>query len=426
MSVPTLAFGHSLLATSGFEYALQQPLFPGKIILWLLFMLSLITWAIMISKAVTFFRMKRADAEFERQFRKSRQPLQLFERNYTDELSMQGLVYEHGAHEAAFQMLGSPDRDATFGRRLQSADGMTANQLNAVRDAFARGEEAAASRIRLGMPILSAASAGAPFLGLLGMVWILMKTFSSPTASEGLSAVSPGIAGGLAVMVVALLVSTPAIFAQIIFAALGRERLRDVGNFKDDALRLMERFYLTDSGKSAAAATAVGTAAAHTLHREEETEEEIEEAFEPSYAREESAPLGEIDDEQESRFEESDEIESEDVAELPEEAAATADFVEHHGLPEEEEGEAVVPVPIGMIVDDSATNELIQDEMPLSEIESPFEAVEEGFIDSDEETESEEAPAESAGSRSFNTPFAEHEINPIAQQTAGILAGSSA
>lgn len=411
MSVSSLALGHTLLATSGFEYALQQPLFPGKIIIWLLFMLSLVTWAIMISKTVSFYRMKRADAEFDRQFRASRQPLQLFERNYDDELSMQCLVYEHGAHEAAFQMLGSPERDATFGMRLQSADGMTKNQLDAVRDAFARGEDAAASRIRLGLPILSAASAGAPFLGLLGMVWILMKTFSSPAAAEGFSAVSPGISGGLAIMVVALLVATPAIFAQIIFAAQGRERLRKVGNFKDDAIRLMDRFYLSETGETAI------SAAARTMNTEEALEETEE--LEPSYAREEGASAFEIDDEPESIVEE--------PADQELEEAATIHFVEDNEIPESEE-EAVVPVPIGMIVDESAASELIQDEMPLSEIDSPFEAVEEGFLDSEEDAalEIEREEPETSGRGRFNTPFAEPEINPIAQQTAGILAGSTA
>ena len=218
-------------------------------------------------------------------------------------------------------------------------------------------------------------------------------------------------------MVVALLVSTPAIFAQIIFAAQGRERLRNIGNFTDDGLRLLERFYLTEAAEST-----ISTAAAQTMNTEKEVEETVEEDLETSYAREETAPAFELD-EQESLPE--DFAETAEVAEAPEEAMA--DFVEHHELPEQEhEEEAVVPVPIGMIVDESATSDLIQEEMPLSEIESPFEAVEEGFIDSDEEEVQAEEEPEPAGRRNFNTPFAEPEINPIAQQTAGILARTSA
>lgn len=400
MSLPSLAFAPSILAASGFDYALQQPLFPGKILLWLLFMLSLLSWAVMVSKAVSFHRMRRADLDFNRRFRAAGQPMQLFERNYSDELSMRWLVYEHGAHEAAFQMLGSPERDATFETRLRSAEGMAPGQLNAVREAFKRGEDAAAARIRLGLPILSAAAAGAPFLGLLGMVWILMKTFSGGSAAaEGLAGVSPGIAGGLAMMVVALLVATPAIFGQILITARGRERLRELGEFRDEAFRLMARFYATG---------------------ELETEAEAETALETAPAARKNAPedfeaagfTGEAETAPESVFE----IDGED-----------ADVALETGM-------------TGFVEDESVREEpgMIQGEMPLSEFESPFEAIE-GFVEPEPEAASTaslsspvevEVPLEPAPEKprrsAFKTPFSEPEINPIAQQTAGLLANGTA
>lgn len=240
----SLALDHySLIAATGFDYALQQPLFPGKLFLWGLFMLSLLSWGVIISKGVSLFRMKRADEEFVTLYRGGRQPLQLFERNYEDERSLRWVIYDHGAREAAFQMLGSPERDATFSVRLRSTEGLTGNQMKAVREALSRGELAAASRLRDGMPLLSVTSLGAPFVGLLGMAWILMKTFSINGMDGTLAEVSPGVSGALAMLVAGLLAGTPALIGQILLGSLSRERMRVLGDFRSQYGRALEYAY---------------------------------------------------------------------------------------------------------------------------------------------------------------------------------------
>ena len=127
-----LALDQLPLAATGFDYALQQPMFPGKFLLWGLFMLSLLSWGVIVSKGISLFRMKRADEEFVRLYRGGRQPMQLFERNWEDQRSLRWIIYDHGAREAAFQMLGSPERDATFSVRLKSIEGLNATQMKAV------------------------------------------------------------------------------------------------------------------------------------------------------------------------------------------------------------------------------------------------------------------------------------------------------
>lgn len=242
-----LALSPSLLAATGFDYALQQPLFPGKILLWGLFMLSLLSWGVMVSKGITLFRMRRSDEDFSKRFRATRQPLQMFERNFEDDLSLRWVIYDHGAREAAFQMLGSPDRDATFAARLRACEGLTPIQMKAVREALGRGEMAAAAKLKEGIPVLSLTSLGAPFLGLLGLAWILMKTFSQRVPGDTLTDLSPGVSGALAMLVVGLLVATPALVGQIVFGALSRDRLRKLGDFRSEVGRSIEHFYAAGS-----------------------------------------------------------------------------------------------------------------------------------------------------------------------------------
>lgn len=231
------------LATTGFEYAMQQPMFPGKLLLWALFMLSLLSWGVIVSKGISLFRMKQADEEFVRLYRGGRQPMQLFERNFEDRNSLRWVIYDHGAREAAFQMLGSPERDATFSVRLKTTEGLTDKQMVAVREGLSRGELAAASRLRDGMPLLSVTSLGAPFVGLLGMAWILMKTFSMNGVNGTLAEVSPGVSGALAMLVGGLIVGTPALIGQIVLGSLCRERMRVLGDFSSQYGRALEYAY---------------------------------------------------------------------------------------------------------------------------------------------------------------------------------------
>lgn len=259
-----ISLDHFTLAATGFDYALQQPIFPGKLILWALFMLSLLSWGVIVSKGITLFRMRRSDDEFNRHYRAMRQPLQIFERNYRDDLSMRWVIYDHGAQEAAFQMLGSPERDETFCVRLRSSEGLAPTQMKAVREGLLRGEMAAAAKLREGMALLSLTSMGAPFLGLLGMAWILMKTFSQGGMTGTLADVSPGVSGGLAMLVVGLIVATPALLAQILLGGFTRDRLRKLGDFRSEVGRSIEHFYNTD--REIPLAAAASGSRAHRAH----------------------------------------------------------------------------------------------------------------------------------------------------------------
>ena len=56
--------------------ALDQPVFPGKVIVWLLFMLSIIAWVLLLSKAGQLRRIKRSDRLFTDRLRKSKTTLE--------------------------------------------------------------------------------------------------------------------------------------------------------------------------------------------------------------------------------------------------------------------------------------------------------------------------------------------------------------
>ena len=77
--------------------AIDQPIFPGKVIVWLLVMLSIVGWVTILSKIAQFRRMRRADQEFTERLRQSKTTLEVFEEGWENELALKSLIYHAGA-----------------------------------------------------------------------------------------------------------------------------------------------------------------------------------------------------------------------------------------------------------------------------------------------------------------------------------------
>lgn len=228
----------SLVGAVGLEYAMYQEVFPVRLIMWGLLMLSLLSWAVILSKSTTLIRTRKADAAFIAKVRTSKRPLDLHE---TEECSPQSLawsLYNRGAREATYHLLnGEATGDEILVDRGQR---LSQGQMKLVHEAFFRAEDDAALRLRAGFSVLNAAYIGAPFLGLLGALWILMTAFSSVEADTQLAQLSPAVSGALAILVTSVLVATPAVFAQIILHAVGRERLKTLSDFRAGLARWFE------------------------------------------------------------------------------------------------------------------------------------------------------------------------------------------
>jgi biopolymer transport protein TolQ len=219
---------------------LDQPVFPGKVIVWLLFMLSIIGWVMILSKFVQLRKMKRIDSLFTERLRKSKTTLEVFEEGWEDELSLKYLIYHAGAREAAYQLLGSREPQESMQRRIKQAGKMQSRQLEFLKMAFQTGYRTAVGRLSSGIDSLRILAATALLIGSFGLVWTLMQGFD---AAKEFSEVSPIIGGALGFLAIALLVAMPAILSRIAFQALVRMRKMELERFRDDINRLFERSF---------------------------------------------------------------------------------------------------------------------------------------------------------------------------------------
>jgi biopolymer transport protein ExbB/TolQ len=226
-------FMSPFLAEGGMVYAFQHSTLPGKTVLFCLFVGSIFSWSVMITKIRLVRHARRQSGRFLALFRTDRQPLRLYEAGARFEGSPIFSVYKAGCRELTFHMLGSPEVDETFRGRLETAPRITPAQMRAVEAAMERAVGENALRIESQMILLASAVSGAPFLGLLGTVWGVMDTFSGVAlaGSANLAAMAPGVSAALITTVTGLLVAIPAMFGYNFLVTTIRAMIVEMDNF---------------------------------------------------------------------------------------------------------------------------------------------------------------------------------------------------
>lgn len=234
---------------TGLLFALTEATIEGKIILVVLFVGSIFSWSVMVTK-MRNLRFARVQSErFSALFHRDRQPLRIYEQEITFEGCPLYDIYRAGCDEIAFQMLGSTEIDETFHARVQSAPKITPSQMRAVTAAMERAVGESALRLESLMNILSMAVSGAPFIGLLGTVWGVMDAFSgiALAGNANLSAMAPGVSGALVTTVVGLLVAIPAMFGYNFLVGSVRSMVVQSDNFAAELASSFEHRYVSHS-----------------------------------------------------------------------------------------------------------------------------------------------------------------------------------
>ena len=220
------------------QSALDQPVFPGKLVIWLLFMLSIVSWVTILSKALQLWKIRKADRDFGIRLRQSNTTLELFEAGWRDEFSLQFLIYLAGARETAFQLLGSRNPVREMHRKIQEAGKLSDQQGSFLEGAFNAGLRQATMKLRSGVAGLRFVVAFASLLGIIGCVWTLMSGFDAQQSDQPLG---PVVGTALGFLAIALLVVTPAILARLAFSIHLEKRTYELEKFRDDIARLFER-----------------------------------------------------------------------------------------------------------------------------------------------------------------------------------------
>ncbi|MBM3857391.1 MAG: biopolymer transporter [Verrucomicrobia bacterium] len=235
------------LLASGIVYAFVEATFEGKLVLLVLFIGSIFSWSVMITKMRMLRFAKKQSLRFMETFRQDRQPLQIMAQKISYEGSPLYDIYEAGCRELCFQLLGSMEVDETFEARLQMAPRISASQMRFVTASMERAVGESALNLESKMIILSTAVSGAPFVGLLGTVWGVMDAFGGIAASgsASLAAMAPGVSGALITTVTGLLVAIPAMFGYNFLVTSVRAMIVSCDNFAAELASALEHRYVS-------------------------------------------------------------------------------------------------------------------------------------------------------------------------------------
>jgi len=219
-------------------YVWGQATPEAKAIIGCLAVLSIIAWSVMIAKAVQMNRAKKLNRFFNTEYRTQKAVLDVFDRRVQADGCPMFEVYQAGSLELDAR-LRNPDGNGR--KRFVSLSGM-----EHVKRSMENTVAQESLKLEAGLILLSIATSGAPFLGLLGTVWGVMSTFGhiAMQGSATMTAMAPGVAAALITTVAGLLVAIPSMFAYNWLVHNLRVLTVELDNFAQELVSKMETEFL--------------------------------------------------------------------------------------------------------------------------------------------------------------------------------------
>lgn len=234
--------GHSY-----FTILLKAVTLDGWIVIGILMVMLVISFAIMVSKTRMLLRTEKANAKFVGAFRKMTGDL----------TSLHIAVAENPKHAMVAAFSGSnlyhlyrvgmeelTTRIKAYHGKGQKLE-LSSQAIGAIRARLDAGLVKESHRLNSQMVLLTIAISGGPFLGLLGTVVGVMITFAAIAAAGdvNVNSIAPGIAAALVATVAGLAVAIPALFGYNYLSSRIREVNADMHVFADELVTKLAEGY---------------------------------------------------------------------------------------------------------------------------------------------------------------------------------------
>jgi len=225
----------------------------GWVVIGILFVMSVISWVVMVRKATYLNRIGRGNVQFLNEWSHIAYDLSAIENNESEDAKNMGGRLSGADHRA---MIDTPlYRIYHIGivevqHRLAGAQGgaekvLSARSMQAIRAALDGGLVRETQRLNSSMVLLTIAISGGPFLGLLGTVVGVMITFAAVAAAGevNVNAIAPGIAAALLATVAGLGVAIPSLFGYNYLLTRIKVVSSDMHVFIDEFVTKLAEFY---------------------------------------------------------------------------------------------------------------------------------------------------------------------------------------
>jgi biopolymer transport protein TolQ len=208
------------------------------IVLAILVLLSVVSWAIILQKTVSYRAIERQSATFLEVFRRSTKFSEV--QSVCPSLPASHLV---GVFQAGYAELNAQLRIGGAANPGEAQSRPLLKSLTAVDRALLRAAAVEVNKLEKRVPFLATVASVAPFIGLFGTVWGILITFEriGLTGSTNLATVGPGIADALIATAAGLFAAIPAVMAYNHFTLKVKTFASDLDDFSLEFLNIAER-----------------------------------------------------------------------------------------------------------------------------------------------------------------------------------------
>jgi biopolymer transport protein TolQ len=228
-------------ATSILNLITRSPLTLG--VLFILGMISIVSWGIILYKLWSFSRSRQQTTQFLDVFRRSNKFSEV--QAVCRSLSASPLVglFQSGYAELTAQLRQANPEVANGPNPKPSGNRPTLKSLPAVDRALLRASVMEVNKLEKHISFLATAASVSPFIGLFGTVWGIMTSFEGigQTGSTNLGVVAPGIAEALVATAAGLAAAIPAVWFYNLLTQRVKVFASDMDDFSMEFLNISER-----------------------------------------------------------------------------------------------------------------------------------------------------------------------------------------
>lgn len=220
--------------------------FVVQLVLLLLLLFSVVSWAIILMKYFSLRKIIRENALFLNTYMRSTKLSEIFPETKKYHNSTLAEVFRAGYTELAKitkALRGNPGgkEAAETGVQVLEIAG-----IDNVERAMNRACGSETTKLETALGFLATTGSASPFIGLFGTVWGIMETFKGIGArgSATLAVVAPGISEALIATAAGLAAAIPAVIFYNYYLNRIKNMTGEMDNFASELLNIVERYYV--------------------------------------------------------------------------------------------------------------------------------------------------------------------------------------
>lgn len=208
-----------------------------KFVLLVLFIFSVVSWAIIFIKYRYYRKIKQENEAFNEDYLKSSKLSDILPAAKKYSFSTIAEVFRVGYTE-----LTQPTNKSA-GESSQGRDEISLSSLDNLERAMHKASNTEMTKLENSLGFLATTGSASPFIGLFGTVWGIMDTFKGIGArgTATLAVVAPGISEALIATAAGLAAAIPAVIFYNYFLNQSKDMSQEMENFASEFLNIVER-----------------------------------------------------------------------------------------------------------------------------------------------------------------------------------------